>query len=289
MSGAFCRQFSIAVWPLAWSPWVSWLQTTWEALTWSLAFWSTVAAPKPERKPLWRSTPTVIPGARSRVAILAVLPPIAALAYWPISTPAWKLLVANRASTALCGSVGVSRAITSTPFWRAFSMVGTMALVSLGVIRMPLAPAATMFSMAVTWLALSPSNLPAAVISLAPLAWASFSAPSFILTKKGLVSVLVMRPTMTWPPPDPPEELDELLEQLAATVATARTRPIAVTPLHRWDRDWDRGRGRGRGAANGTPMSISSPRHSRRTCAGARQRCPPGITFRVTVCLDPLH
>jgi len=34
-----------------------------------------------------------------------------------------------------------------------------------------------MFSMAVAWLALSPSNFPAAVSSLAPLAAASFSAP----------------------------------------------------------------------------------------------------------------
>jgi hypothetical protein len=63
-----------------------------------------------------------------------------------------------------------------------------------GVIRMVLAPAATMFSIAVTWPALSPSVLPAAVISLAPSFLASAWAPSFIFTKKGLVSVLVIRP-----------------------------------------------------------------------------------------------
>src|SRR6266487_7096453 len=79
MLGSFCRQFSIAVCPLAWSPCVSWLQTTCGAVTWSLAVSSTLAAPNPDRKPLWRRTPTVMPGARSSVAILAALPPIAAL------------------------------------------------------------------------------------------------------------------------------------------------------------------------------------------------------------------
>jgi drug/metabolite transporter (DMT)-like permease len=52
-------------------------------------------------------------------------------------------------------------------------------------------------AMAVTWVALSPSNFPAALISLAPLAFAAAIAPSFIFTKNGLVSVLVMRPTTT--------------------------------------------------------------------------------------------
>src|SRR6266498_251693 len=232
MLGSFCRQFSIAVCPLAWSPWVSWLQTTCEEVTWSLAVSSTLAAPNPDRKPLWRRTPTVMPGARSSVAIFAALPPIAALAYWPISTPAWKLLVANRASTAVCGSVGVSSAITSTPLSRAFWIEGTIALVSLGVMRMPLTPAATMFSMAVAWLALSPSNLPAAVSSLAPLAAASLAAPSFILTKNGLVSVLVISPTWTWPLcDDPDDELRPL--QPAASSATIATTP---TPATRHDR-----------------------------------------------------
>ena len=95
---------------------------------------------------------------------------------------------------------------------------------------MPLTPAATMFSIAVTWLALSPSNLPAADISVAPLALASFSAPSFILTKNGLVSVLVISPTLI-PPELPPE--DELLDLpqavIASTAATATTsRPAAL-------------------------------------------------------------
>src|SRR6266481_1024827 len=136
-----------------------------------------------------------MPGARSSVAILAGLPAMAAFAYSPMSTPALKLSVAKRASVASWGSVGVSRAITSTPALRAFFTAGTMALVSLGVIRMALAPPDIMFSMAVTWLALSPSNFPAPVMSFAPSFFAAAWAPSFILTKKGLVSVLVMRPT----------------------------------------------------------------------------------------------
>ncbi len=105
--------------------------------------------------------------------------------------------MANRASVASCGSVGLSSAITITPLSRAFLIAGTIALVSLGVIRIVFAPAAIMFSIAVTWPALSPSVLPAPDSSLAPLAVAAWSAPSFILTKKGLVSVLVMRPITT--------------------------------------------------------------------------------------------
>ena len=77
-------------------------------------------------------------------------------------------------------------------------MAGTMALESLGVMRMVFAPAAIMFSIAVTWPALSPSALPAPESSLAPLALAASAAPSFIFTKKGLVSVLVIRPTTGW-------------------------------------------------------------------------------------------
>ncbi|MCY1378657.1 hypothetical protein D9M69_663130 [compost metagenome] len=71
-------------------------------------------------------------------------------------------------------------------------------MASLGVIRMVLAPPAIMFSMAVTWPALSPSVLPAADNSLAPSFFASASAPSFIFTKKGLESVLVIRPMTGW-------------------------------------------------------------------------------------------
>jgi len=75
-------------------------------------------------------------------------------------------------------------------------LAGTIAAVSPGVIRMPWAPAVTMFSMAVTWLALSASNCPEAVRSWAPAASAAAWAPSFILTKNGLDSVFVISPTM---------------------------------------------------------------------------------------------
>ena len=64
----------------------------------------------------------------------------------------------------------------------------------LDVIKIVLAPAATMFSIAVIWPAVSPSALPEAVSSLAPRLAASACAPSFILTKNGLVSVLVIKP-----------------------------------------------------------------------------------------------
>ena len=82
-----------------------------------------------------------------------------------------------------------------TPLAWAFFTAGRMAS-PLEVMRMVLAPAVTMFSMAVIWAAVSPSFLPEALISLAPSFLASACAPSFILTKKGLVSVLVIRPMM---------------------------------------------------------------------------------------------
>ena len=69
-----------------------------------------------------------------------------------------------------------------------------MAFASLGVIMMTFAPAAIMFSIAATWPALSPSLFPAPDSSRAPFAFAADSAPFFIMTKKGLVSVFVMRP-----------------------------------------------------------------------------------------------
>ena len=80
-----------------------------------------------------------------------------------------------------------------------------------------------MFSIAVTWLALSPSNLPAALISVAPLADASFCAPSFILTKNGLVSVLVIRPTLIFPAELPPDGLDLAQADSPRDAAVRRT------------------------------------------------------------------
>src|SRR5450759_123203 len=184
-----------------------------------------------------------------------VLPAMNAFAHWPIRRPALKLLVANSASTALCGSVAVSRAMTTTPLSRAFWMLGTIALVSLGVMRMPLAPALTMFSSAVTWPSLSPSLAPAPVISLTPSSVALAWAPSFIFTKNGLVSVFVIRPTMIWPldpdadapgaalddPPgaalDDPPPLHAAATKLKMSSGTIRLRDIGFTLLHRTRRD----------------------------------------------------
>ena len=107
-------------------------------------------------------------------------------------------------SAASAGSVGVSSATTSRPAWRALSSEGTIALESFGVIMRPFAPAEIRLSTAATWDSLSPSFLPAKDCSSAPAAPRPPSAPSFIFTKNGFVSVLVIRPTLTGSPPPPP-------------------------------------------------------------------------------------
>ena len=104
---------------------------------------------------------------------------------------------------------------------------------------MTFAPCVVMFSSAVTWLALSVSVLPEAVSSLTLSFLACACAPSFIFTKNGFVSVLVMRPMVTslflseLPPPPPP-----LLSSLphattpmpsAATDASAATFAVGRT------------------------------------------------------------
>src|SRR4051795_5872153 len=182
----------------------------------------------PFRKPLWRSTPTETPGARSIVTMFAFLPANFALAQEPISSPAFMLSVANSALAASCGSVGVSSAMTVTPWPRAFLIAGTMAFESAGVIRMPLAPRVTMFSIAVIWLWTSVSNLPDAVVSWALFAAAAFCAASFILTKNGFVSVFVIRPTWTLSPPPPPELLPLLLLLLLSRPPHATTPNAAM-------------------------------------------------------------
>ena len=90
------------------------------------------------------------------------MPFVAARAYLPISTPALKLFVAKSAFVALGGTVGESRAITMTPFFRAFAIAAFSAFPSATVIRIPLTPAVVMFSIAAIWLALSELLLPAA-------------------------------------------------------------------------------------------------------------------------------
>ena len=173
--------------------------------------------PKPDRKPWSRWTSTETPfGLRSSIAIRACLPSASnfALAHCPMRLPAWKLSVAKVASAASGGSTGVSSAMTSMPACLALSSDGTIALESFAVIMKPLAPAEIRFSIAWTWASLSPSCLPANDCSVTPACWAACVAPSFIFTKNGLVSVLVIRPTITSSPdalalaPDP-LELDD--------------------------------------------------------------------------------
>ena len=90
----------------------------------------------------------------------------------------------------------MSSAITRIPALRARSIEGTIALVSLGVIRIALAPAFTRRSIASTWPVLSPSYLPAKLRKSTPSSFAFACAPSFILAKNGLVFVFVISPTM---------------------------------------------------------------------------------------------
>ena len=71
-----------------------------------------------------------------------------------------------------------------------------------GVIRMPLSPRATAASMAVTWVSVSPSALPAAVV-IATLFLPAALAPSCMAMKNGLVLVLVIRVTAISSPPPP--------------------------------------------------------------------------------------
>jgi hypothetical protein len=121
--------------------------------------------------------------------------------------------------------------MTSSPAWRALSSEGTIALESLGVIIRPFAPAEIRLSTAATWLSLSPSFLPAKDCSSAPTSLALASAPSFIFTKNGLVSVLVIRPTTmsSPPPPPPPPEPPSSLPQATRPAPSASTEPAAAT------------------------------------------------------------
>jgi hypothetical protein len=62
----------------------------------------------------------------------------------------------------------VSSAITTTPCCLADLIAPSTPPVLLGVMRMPLTPCRTRFSIAVTCPSLSPSNLPARAITSAP-------------------------------------------------------------------------------------------------------------------------
>ncbi len=131
------------------------------------------------------------------ILALAASSPRLAAAHWPISSPARKLSVAKVASAASIGSSGVSSAMTRRPASRAWVTAPTMDEVSEAVSRMPLAPSSD-----AGLDRLRPGSrgrrrscrqrISASCQVLRP--WPS--APSFILTKNGLVSVLVIRQTI---------------------------------------------------------------------------------------------
>ena len=108
----------------------------------------------------------------------------------------FRLSVAKVASAALGGSSGVSSAITRIPALRARSIVGTIALVSLGVIRIALAPA----FISARWRPPGPCcrhRICRRSCESRPRAPSpSPAAPSFIFAKNGLVFVFVISPTM---------------------------------------------------------------------------------------------
>ena len=139
------------------------------------------------------------------------------------------LSVANSASTAELGCVGVSTAITVTPASRAASIAGTTASEA-GAMRMPCAPRRVMSSSAATWLSLSTSLVPVAVSSSTLLSPAVFSAVSRILTQNGFSSCLVMRPTVT-SSSSSPHAATPRPSATAAPSAIRRALAMSVRPL----------------------------------------------------------
>ena len=108
---------------------------------------------------------------------------------------------------------------------------------------MTFAPCVVMFSIAATWLALSVSVLPEAVSSLTLSFLACACAPSFIFTKNGFDSVLVISPIVTssspLEPPPPPLPLSSSPHATmptpsaaadASTAKRAHFRPKRVRP-----------------------------------------------------------
>src|SRR5215213_5283815 len=95
----------------------------------------------------------------------------------------------------------------------------------------PFAPAEIRLSTAATCDSLSPSFLPAKDCTDAPTDFAELSAPSFIFTKNGLVSVFVIRPILTASPPPPPVLVPEPppLSSPQATAPTPSANAAATT------------------------------------------------------------
>ena len=117
-----------------------------------------------------------------------------------------------------------------TPWARALAIAERIPDDELGVIRMPLTPWLTRFSIAETWPSLSPSNAPASAISSAPSSSAASFADSRILTKNGLESVLVIRPILmpdAAPEPDAAGVVEP--EQPASAMVAANAAASAPT------------------------------------------------------------
>ena len=119
--------------------------------------------------------------------------------------------------------------------------------------RMPLSPFEIAFSIAVIWVAVSPSSLPAAVVRVMPSLSADSLAPLAIATKNGFVEVFVIRVTpiepVTAPEPDAAVEPAGALELVDVELgllpvvlqAANRMAAVAITarPLIRAPRiDW---------------------------------------------------
>ena len=99
--------------------------------------------------------------------------------------------------------------------------------------RMVLAPAAIMFSIAVTWPALSPSLLPAALSSLAP-SFLGLGIGTFLhLDEEGLVSVLVIRP-ITGSAPGPQGSGDGSGNQAQTDRGVVERCDMRVSSCERW-------------------------------------------------------
>src|SRR6185437_12265801 len=130
-------------------------------------------------------------------------------------------------SATLGGFGAVSSAMTNRPACLAW-LSAALTASSFVVIRIPLSPREIALSIALIWLCVSPSLLPAATVrftlSLAAAVLASFS----MLTKYGFVKVLRISETPTFEPPpepEPPEPLAAPLEEelQAASAATAHS------------------------------------------------------------------
>src|SRR5882757_5776263 len=138
-------------------------------------------------------------------------------------------------STVLGGVGTVSSAITYSPAWRALASSVFTAL-PFSVIRMPLSPREMALSMALIWVCVSPSSLPAATVRLTLSFAASVFASFSIDTKYGLDSVFKISETPAFPEVEPLDEPDDD-EPQAARASDPVARQTAATVHRRVARD----------------------------------------------------